>query len=156
MQPSLPKPQIKCDAPSTAHYDYDELETPGAECDCSLCTGFRSSFVDYHAFRDMCKGHSRSCSCYLCTNKNEAQLVYLAALSKRDTYCELSYLTVGREQKKLAPQFLAWIYARMVDPAYRPESWWAIKSPTRSLAEWMIEWQTLFLPEEVWDVSGVY
>jgi hypothetical protein len=143
-------------APPIAHYDYDELEEKGRECTCALCENYRTTFAIYDEYRIMCRGHERSCSCYLCTQKNEVQISYLAALSQRDTYCELSYLTVGHSRKKLAPQFLGWLYSRMTDPTYRSEKWWAIKGPCKSLAEWMIEWQIANLPRHLWNVSGVY
>lgn len=142
--------------PPVAHFDYDELEAEGSECKCALCESYRTTFATYNEHRIMCKGHSRSCSCYLCTQKNEVQLSYLAALSQRDTYCELSYLTVGRDRRKLAPHFLGWLYKKMTDPSYHSEAWWAIKAPCKSLAEWMLEWQITHLPRHLWAVSGVY
>src|SRR5690348_13248663 len=92
-QPEVPPP------PPVVHFDYDELEAEGSECQCALCESYRTTFATYNDHRIMCKGHARSCSCYLCTQKNEVQLSYLAALSQRDTYCELSYLTVGRDRR---------------------------------------------------------
>lgn len=149
---------LQCDAPPVAHYDYDALETDGLQCDCSLCKNYRESYDTYANYREMCKGHSRSCSCFLCNQKNETQLTYLAALSQRDTYSELSYLTLrhGDKPAKLAPQFLRWVYGKMTDQSYHSEAWWAIRAPCKSLAEWMIEWQLLYLPREAWGVSGVY
>lgn len=144
---------LVCDAPTLAHFDYEELEDPATQCGCQLCKSYRETYEVYENYRQMCHGHSRSCTCFLCTQKIETHLSHMAALSQRDTYSELSYLTHGKEQ---GPRFLRWVYEKMMDSSFRSEAWWAIRAPCRSLAEWMIEWQIRYLPREVWEVSGVY
>lgn len=100
----------------------------------------------------MCKGHSRSCTCYLCTQKNEAQIAYLASVSKRDTYSELSYL-VG--ERPLGPRFLDWLYGMMEDSKFKSDAWWAIRAPCATLQSWIDQWQGM-LPPRLVAVSGLY
>jgi len=139
--------------PPISHFDYGELEAQQTLCECLLCQAYRDTFETYNAQLKLCRGHSRSCSCYHCVEKNATRLEYLAALCKRDTYCELSY---HAHNHKLGSQFLAWLFDKMQDKQYHSEAWWAIRAPSRSIAEWLIEWQVKYLPIAVWEVSGIY
>jgi hypothetical protein len=44
----------------------------------------------------------------------------------------------------------------MTDAQFKTEAWWAIKAPSLSLASWMTKWQELYLPRNLWAVSGIY
>lgn len=139
--------------PPICHFDYDELEQQGHECDCYLCDQYREALDTYTHYLDVCRGHSRSCSCYLCTQKNKATITYLAALSKRDTYSELSFLT---NHRPLGPQFLDWMYDRMTDNRFNSEAWWAIRAPMLMLQEWIERFHEKCLTPDLVAVSGLY
>lgn len=149
----MPYSPKQLDRPPIEHFDYDELGKTGEECQCPLCEAYRSTYEVYDNFNRINKYHKPGCACYVCSQKTEAQLSYLAALCKRDTFSELSYLT---HQHRLGPTFLGWIYDRMQDRDFHSEAWWAIKAPAITLQTWMNLWQRRFMPKHLWGVSGLY
>jgi hypothetical protein len=76
----------------------------------------------------------------------------MAAIAKRDTYSELSYLT---NEHRLGKQFLNWLYDKVTDSNYKRDAWWAVRAFSRPCSTWIFEWQTLYLPRAVWAVSGM-
>lgn len=145
--------QPQPDRPPIEHFDYDEMEEPGSVCECPLCEAYRTTYEMYDNISKIAKHHKAGCSCYMCSQKTEAQIAYLAALSKRDTFSELSYLT---HEHKLGSIFLGWIYDRMSDAKFHSDAWWAIKAPAVTLQTWMDIWQRKFMPRSLWAVSGLY
>ena len=152
---------LTCDNPPLEHYDYDELEEEGSRCGCPLCVNYWDLLAEQNFYSAVCAKHKHDCRCKSCMERNASHVSYMAALSKRDTYSELSFIISRRmEETKhthvTGPEFLRWVYSRMADRGWKTEGWWAITSANISLQEWIDQWQVQCLPERMWGVSGLY
>lgn len=150
-----------CDSPPLEHFDYDELEDENSQCGCVLCTAYRDSLAEFTYYSAICSRHKRTCKCTYCKERNSSQIVHMAALNKRDTYSELSFVVNRRMDESahthlVGTQFLQWIYNRMIDKAWKTEGWWAIQASNFTLQDWIEQWQLAYLPRALWEVSGIY
>lgn len=146
-----PERKITCEAIPTPrqHFNYDDVDV---FCRCRLCLEYFDATQDFAYFLAMTEGHRWHCDCYLCGQKRQYHQISLASGSRRDLYCELSFLT---HEHPFAPQFLGWILKLVWDANFKTDSWWANHSQKRPLKVWMDDWQRLHLSEEMIAASGI-
>lgn len=135
--------------PPRAHYNYDDIDV---FCRCPLCQTYFSAVQDYEHFLSLTTGHRWHCPCYLCGQRRAFHQISLAQGSRRDLYCELSFLT---HEHPFAPQFLGWILRLIRDTSFHTDTWWATHSHKRPLSAWMNDWQKAHLSPAMIAVSGM-
>jgi hypothetical protein len=134
--------------PPTSHFNYDEMD----DCQCALCTDYRQAVTEYKYWVAYTAKDTQDCDCFYCQRK-AGSLEYLRiATAKREIYSELSFLTKGSPSH---PSFMKWM-SGVITHNEDKSGWWSQVAYNKPLKFWMLQWQSRFLPRQLWAVSGVY
>lgn len=134
--------------PPLDHYDYKALD---AFCACAVCREWRSRQAVFLKYMGVTTGHSISCTCQDCQARMKARSPHLAALNRRDLYCEASWhasqITTYNNAfghslsvygSGMGVHFMTWLTGQFTE---RKEGWWIINAPYRSIDRWIRDFQ---------------
>jgi len=125
------------------HHDYRVLD---AECICHVCVPWRERHRALQEQQLKTQDHDISCACEECRIKVQRRTAYLAAMNKRDLYCEASWhaqlltrnnnvftVTVSDPVSGFALVFMNWLGGELNT---RNDSWWEIRGLLLPLSHW--------------------
>lgn len=116
------------------HFDYGELDY---RCTCSICGDWRTKLFTLQQHRTGCASTApRLCKCDGCKAFFRLQSAYLAALHRRDLYCESSWHAHQMEPRALGESFISWIEAVVADSQLRSDGWWIERGSHMPMAYW--------------------
>lgn len=132
-----------------AHYEYPKVDI---ECTCNLCENWRLWRNQYDKYKVLTSDHIRSCFCWRCCRRREAQQHFLAMASQRELYCEMSY-HAAQHAKTYGPHLMVWMSHELKNNE-ASVGWWATIAQTRTLVYWFMRFQaSSFCPSGL--ASGV-
>jgi hypothetical protein len=126
------------------HYDYQLVD---AFCLCPVCADWRWKQMRFQRLVERTAGHGIACRCCACDDKMSARSPHLAALNRRDLYCEASWhaAQIAEEESAFTPaisalgsgmglRFMDWVQGQF---KVHREGWWVITAPYRAMADWI-------------------
>jgi len=119
------------------HYDYPVLDV---ECTCAFCADWREKRTDFDKWKALTRSHKRSCFCWKCCRRRDAQTEYLASFNKRDVYCELSWYA-SKHEKTYGPTLINWVEAALLNDTLG-SGWWSTRAPYYPLYHFLHKFQT--------------
>lgn len=132
------------------HFNYPVLNV---ECECHFCTDWRAKRTEFEKWKRLTAGHSRSCYCWRCCNRREANIGYSASSNKRDVYSELSWYASGNSM--YGPYLMKWIDEALKREDSSRDGWWSTRSVCYPLSHFLIKFQTAHL-SIIPAVSGMF
>src|SRR4029077_1145303 len=86
------------------------------------------------------------CMCWRCRKRREYQNNFLAAASRRELYCEMSFHAAAHKKTK-APQLMNGVSKELPE---NPETngWWSTLAQAYSLSFWFSRFQSSLFPEQ--------
>ena len=125
------------------HFDYGELDN---YCTCKICGAWRDRRSVFQQYQEMVESHVHNCNCKQCVATMPFRTAYLAALNKRDLYCEASWhasnlspanplfsVTVTHPASAMALGFMNWLETELTKGT---ESWWEIQGLKLPMDHW--------------------
>ena len=119
------------------HYVYPVLDV---ECTCSLCSVWRTQRDAFDEIKTITFNHQRSCMCWRCRRRRQLQQGFLAAASKRELYCEMSW-HASRHPKSYGPQLMDWVRNEIVTNS-ESAGWWATFGQAYPISYWLARFQS--------------
>ena len=124
------------------HFDYSVLDQ---ECACDICTDWRGKLARWRASLAP-RWHRRDCACVSCKEYMRTRSAYLAAVHRRDLYCESSWhasmvdhrneifdLTISVPGSGLGARFMEWLGGQL---EAETDGWWEKLGPRIPLSAW--------------------
>jgi hypothetical protein len=127
--------------PPLDHYDYGDLD---AQCICMVCLEWRTQLSRLQSLQERITHHGKACKCALCTQAMKARSAYLAALNRRDLYCESSW-HASEMLPRLGEHFMQWLGGQLADRRARDDRWWENWAPHLPIAYWQRCWRNSVL-----------
>jgi hypothetical protein len=128
--------------PPLEHYDYPSLDVA---CCCQLCTDWRHQRDFFDEMKRLTWTHNRSCMCWRCRKRREHQNNFLAAASRRELYCEMSFH--ASRHPNYGPKLMTWV-SRELAESTETNGWWSTLAQAYSLSFWFSKFQGSLFPEE--------
>lgn len=126
------------------HYDYGVLDE---FCACPVCQDWRQKQITFMSFVQATWKHQLGCKCDGCQGKMRTRSLHLAALNRRDLYCEASWHAsqitdttsafdrcMSQMGSGLGLHFMTWLRGQFCE---KPEGWWVITAPYRAISDWI-------------------
>lgn len=133
-----------------AHYDYPQLDV---SCTCKYCADWREKRRSFDHAKALTSDHSISCYCWRCVARRDLQTSYLAALNKRDIYCEISW-HASKHKDSYGPTLMQWIDV-VLQSDELGEGWWYTRAPYFPLRHFLYRFQAVF-STKIPAVSGMF
>jgi hypothetical protein len=123
------------------HYSYPQLDV---ECSCNLCTDWRQHRDLFDEMKRLTWTHNRSCMCWRCRKRREYQNKFIAAASRRELYCEMSFH--ASRHPSYGPRLMAWVSRELAENT-ETNGWWSTLGQAYSLTFWFSKFQESICPE---------
>jgi hypothetical protein len=104
------------------HYDYGVLDR---HCLCDLCLEWRAAQRTWHEYQDNKRKNPQDRIAHRST--------YLAAVSRRDLYCESSW---HASENRWGEDYMDWISRQITETAERSKYWWRTEGLSSPLLYW--------------------
>jgi hypothetical protein len=121
------------------HYVFPTLDV---ECCCDLCQNWRTERVAFDEIKAVTFNHDRACMCWRCKKRRRLQQSFLAASSKRELFCELSW-HAARHAKTYGPRLMVWVTGEIMDNTVT-DGWWATLGQSYPISYWLLRFQSAF------------
>jgi hypothetical protein len=112
------------------HSDYTHIDE---DCLCRVCVDWRQKFETIKVALETTMGHKRNCYCDRCRSMRKAKAAYLAALNRRDFYCEMSW-HAGHNTSGVALKMMEWVEEQL---DLRSDGWWYVQSSRMMIGDWL-------------------
>lgn len=117
------------------HYTFPNLDV---ECTCKLCTQWRQARGVFDEAKMLTNDHTRSCMCWRCKKRRGLQQEFLAASSKRELFCELSYH--ASRHPAYGKHLMNWAMKEINQE--QSNGWWATFGQSYPLSFWFARFQS--------------
>lgn len=117
------------------HYQFPALDV---ECCCAICRSWRVEREAFDTIKALTYDHQRSCFCWRCKQRRQKQQSFLAAASKRELYCELSW-HASRHAGTYGPVLMKWVSKEITKET---DGWWATFGQSYPLSYWLARFQS--------------
>lgn len=114
------------------HYDYSILDVA---CSCVICMQWRQLYTTIQ--NSGVANHHRGCACSICIPLRKTRSAFLAAVHRRDLYCESSFHAAHMEPPELGTSYMSWLKDVLLDRKTRSDSWWEFHGERYPIAYWM-------------------
>lgn len=101
------------------------------ECECYLCEDWRRNRDSYFVLRTG-NSHLLDCRCDPCRDRYRARTDYIAALNKRDLYCEASFH--AWKNPAWGSLFMNWVTSQVT---MYTSGFWEQRAPHRAMRDWL-------------------
>jgi len=115
------------------HFDYSVLDT---DCICPICEEWRATYQTWLRDQEDPAKHQAGCRCPQYACRIPSRSAYLAAMYRRDLYCESSW---HASENKWGRTYMEWLTGQVVeDPAIpnRTRVWWETVGCSAPLHYW--------------------
>lgn len=117
------------------HSEYSEIDK---SCLCAVCANWRASldaYLDAQNCTGLKEGRPKRGSEMRSERDVKAMMsrrsVYMAAVNRREVYCEISWHAVRMSN---GADIMSWLKEQL---AARSDNWWEISAPQMTIGEWM-------------------
>lgn len=133
------------------HADYSLVDT---NCECPVCVDWRTKFEAFKKIQPLVEGHDRGlggakCKCSRCCEMRRIRSLYLAALNRRDFYCEMAW-HAGHHPS--GQEIMAWATREIRDSNH---SFWYMVSPRMTIGDWLSRFNTAIASGVVSSFAGL-